>query len=330
MPDDWQPFGVAPWPCLNRTCPQYRQAVIPDCRSFSAAGRPRAEFRCPCCGFTYRRWGPDQTEADRYVYDWVVTYGSVWDAKLRGLWNNPDITTSVMGEILGLGGTDTLKGHALRLGLEFHGHRDLVISEYLSPTLDQATYQARRQRRLAQERQQVLDLLQENPNLTRKQAFGRAPIVLKDLRKFDRDWLNSQWPPPTRGDSRRQVNWSERDQRLADQIPAIATAIKAAPGKPIRITPCEIARRLQATNLLFNQVSKLPAARAMLGQAIESREDFAIRRVLWARDDFIHQNTIPCRTALVRKAGAEQSLSPRVIEVVDTCLAEIKASVSAR
>jgi hypothetical protein len=328
LPDEWRPFGEGPWPCLNRTCQHYRQPVITECRIYYVKDRPRSEFQCEC-GFTYRRWGPDQTEENRYSYDWVVAYGKVWDDKLRELWNETEIPIHAMKEMLGVGGSDTPKCHALRLGLPFQEHRDLTQGGSVRVPMDQEIVDGIRQRRIAAHRQQIMDMLGENPTLTRKQLAEQAPAILNDLRKFDYEWLN-RTVPLIKYPSPLAIDWGERDENLAQRIPAVVEAIKSEPGKPLRITKAEIGRRIDGKYWFTNNLEKLPKTKALLEEVLESREAFAIRRVLWAGDNFIQENEIPRRWILIQKAGIEKSLYPRVMAMVDTLLAEIMATVGER
>lgn len=328
LPDERCPFGAGPWPCLNKTCPHYRKPVITGCQVYAVKGRPRAEFQC-VCGFTYRRWVPDQREENREAYDWVVAYGKVWDDRLRELWHETGISLQAMKEILGLGGTDTLKCHAIRLGLPFQAHRDLARGGSVRAPMDQEKVNASRQRRLATHRQRVMEMLRENPTLTRKQLAEEARASLQDLRKFDADWLNRtvpliKYPSPV------AVDWDARDEKLAQKILALVEAIKSEPGKPLRITKAEIGRRLEAKHVFANNLRKLPKTKAALEAGLESREAFAIRRLLWARDYFVEEREIPRWWALVQKAGVEKSLSPGVATLADTLLAELMVTVGNR
>jgi hypothetical protein len=315
------PFGAGPWPCLNKTCPHYRKLVITRCRIYFDKNRPRAEFQCEC-GFTYRRWESDQTQ-DLYSYGWVSAYGPVWDDKLRALWNEPGITLKVIQETLGIVGSDTIKCHALRLSLPFHQHRDLVRGKFVRAPRNPT---AIRQGRIAVRRRQVLEMIGENPMLTRTQLGEKSPAILRELKEYDHEWLNRTMPY-IKQPSPVAINWAERDETLAKKIPMVTDAIKSGSGKPVRVTIYGIERRMGVRPWLSNQRLKLPKTQRALEEVLESRETFAIRRLIWARDYFIQNNEVPRRCALIEKAGVENSLSPDVKVAVETLVAEITATI---
>jgi hypothetical protein len=318
------PFGAGPWPCLNKTCPHYRKLVITRCRIFFDKDRPRAEFQCDC-GFTYRRWESDQTK-DIYSYGWVSAYGPVWDDKLRELWNEPGITIKVIQETLGIGGSDTIKCHALRLGLPFQQHRDLVRGKSVCVPRNPG---ALRPGRIAAHRQKVLEMLGENPTLTRTQLAEKSPASFSSLMDYDREWLN-RTVPHLKQACPVVINWAERDKTLAGKIPMAAETIKAGAGKPVRVTRRGIGRIMEVIPWLTNQLLKLPETQKVLEEVLESREAFAIRRLRWAQDYFIQNNEVPRRWALIQKAGVEQSMSPEVENLVETLVAEITATIGER
>ena len=82
----YAPFGEAPWLCLNAAAQHYQQPVITDLSvSYSNdLKKPIGTFRCSC-GMVYSRSGPDKSESDRDRIGKVITYGEVWEQKLREL-----------------------------------------------------------------------------------------------------------------------------------------------------------------------------------------------------------------------------------------------------
>ncbi len=323
LPDERHPFGDGPWPCLNRTCTHYRQPIITDCQVYYIKNRPRAEFQCEC-GFAYRRWAVDRAEDSCYVYDRVVVYGKVWDEKFRELWNNGSISINAIKKSLGIANSNTLKYHAIRLGLSLEKDRNLLpVSPEFIPkeSIDEV-----RQRRILVHRKWVLDMLRENPMLTRKQLAEKDISALVDLRKFDREWLDCI-VPVTKPSSQVKINWLDRDESLSKMIPAVADVIRSEPGKPARITKTEIGRRIGAKPWFYNELCKTPMTKGALNESIESGDTFAIRRLLWARDYFIQQNETPSQSSFMRKAGVERRLYPGLNVLVNSLLAEIQKAL---
>ncbi len=146
--------------------------------------------------------------------------------------------------------------------------------------------EAKRQQRIAARRQQIMNMLREDPTLNRKQLDQKAPTIIQEIRKFDPEWLN-QTVPLIKYPSPLAIDWGERDQNLAQRIPSVVKTIQAEPGKPVRITKAEIGRRMGATNWFANDLHKLPKTKTALDAVLESREAFAIRRLIWAKDYFV-------------------------------------------
>lgn len=63
-----------------------QQPVITDLSIFYSNDlkKPIGTFRCSC-GMVYSRSGPDESESDRDRIGKIITYGEVWEQKLREL-----------------------------------------------------------------------------------------------------------------------------------------------------------------------------------------------------------------------------------------------------
>ncbi|MGG3882417.1 TnsD family Tn7-like transposition protein [Brevibacillus panacihumi] len=81
--DNDGPFGIGPWPCLNKAAEHYEELVVMQCNitRCSDTGRPVGTFICSC-GFSYSRRGPDCSEEDKFHRGRIKSFGSVWAGKL--------------------------------------------------------------------------------------------------------------------------------------------------------------------------------------------------------------------------------------------------------
>src|SRR5690606_12909724 len=80
-----QPFGQPNWPCQNIVC-DYHNALIIENVSITLCEKtkkPVGTFKCPKCGFSYTRRGPDKNEEDKFRRTRVKSYGSLWEMKLQ-------------------------------------------------------------------------------------------------------------------------------------------------------------------------------------------------------------------------------------------------------
>lgn len=83
-----QPFGAGPWPCLNSASEHLGQRLITAVEVSMKTRRrlrvPLGTFRCSC-GFAYSRVGPDKSELDQYHIDEYVSFGELWEKRVREL-----------------------------------------------------------------------------------------------------------------------------------------------------------------------------------------------------------------------------------------------------
>lgn len=79
----YEPFGQAPYYCLNPAADHYKQRVISTVAITTCTDtrKPVGTFSCDC-GFVYSRRGPDEDKADSFKVGRIKSFGSVWQAKL--------------------------------------------------------------------------------------------------------------------------------------------------------------------------------------------------------------------------------------------------------
>jgi len=288
LPKAWSleehlPFGKGPWPCLNKVCRYYSQPVIFGYQAVRGKPGPRGMFRCNECGYTYRR-GLSEKTSRTVIYE----HGEIWDARFRELWDDSSVILKTIGKTLGLVSLDTIKHHAVRLGLKFEKHRDLIHRMPQQSSIIKAVSQAK---------QNAADNEYTDPVAKTDHEIHRANF--------------------------RTVDWESRDKAYSQLAVSAASDIRCQSGKPIRVTQSEIRRRTNIPYLLRSHWSKLPKTKAVFEKSVESREEFALRRVLWARDCFARRSKIPTRWQLIQKAGVEKSLFASVEEAVANVLVEL-------
>jgi hypothetical protein len=96
------PFGIGPWPCLNKSASHYHQSVVEKCEitRCSTTSKPVGTFYCTC-GFVYSRRGPNINDEDRKRIGRIKAFGPVWYDKLRCL-NETHISLRQKAKILGV------------------------------------------------------------------------------------------------------------------------------------------------------------------------------------------------------------------------------------
>jgi hypothetical protein len=321
------PFGEGPWPCLNPTCSQYKRGKINKAQivyrhCYSKGVIPKATFGCGDCGFSYFRIGPDHCTDDLNHITRVLEYGPVWEAALKKHWNDPTLDLCSVAKRLGAS-PPKIKKEAERLGLPFprrgpgykpteNNKQRLKLSIKKSSRDDVKKY-----------RQELLLIIKNNPGDSRSVLQQKYSRLFRRLYRYDSQWLRTHMPrPKKRGRRRSKVDRHARDAEVAKSVRAEAKLLEKLTGKPIRITKDLIARKINRRSLINYQLDKLPRTRKALEKVVETRLQFALRRLRWAAETFREENLTPSRCALTKRAGIYSDLwhEPTLKNAIDTVL----------
>jgi len=327
VPTEYCPFGEKPWPCLNPASEHYRQPVVHECQWANYPNNRGlvGTFTCLLCGFVYLRRGPDQSPEDRFRRQYVRTYGPVWEAELRRLWSAPNIGLRRIARQLGVG-YHLARDYAARLGLPVprpgnpHSHISPTSARLPSPAspppLQVEEYRAR-----------WLTHLKKHPNASRKELTDANQSVSRWLRRYDPEWLELNLPARRIPHPRpRQANWEARDRLLVVEVEQAATGIRNLPGRPVQVTKTAISREVGQPTWLQDYLAALPLTSAVLEQVTETDEEFAVRRVEWAAEQFQQEHIAPTRTALTQRTGIVKLVKhPQVKMALETALQRLHA-----
>jgi hypothetical protein len=99
------------------------------------------------------------------------------------------------------------------------------------------------------------------------------------------------------------VNWKKRDAVYAVAVRAAATHLKNNPGRPIWVTRSAIGRAVGAITLLRQKIHKMPLTAQVITNVVETRVEYAIRRVQWAAGCFIREHILPRPWQMVLRAN---------------------------
>lgn len=154
-------------------------------------------------------------------------------------------------------------------------------------------------------------------------AAGVKEIRLVDgadyswLYRHDREWLRAHSPRKPHPPPVRRVDWDERDASLASQVISAAAEIRNSPGRPMRVTMRAIGIQLGVTALLENELVHLPRTKAALTMVVESKEEFANRRLQLAAEKLKRQGESLRGWRLIRVAGLRPEHSNRLAEEIE-------------
>ncbi len=322
-----KPFGNGPWPCLNPVCKYFRKPRIKDYK-LTNIKRPNSHlgiFSCSC-GFAYSRRNSDSSESNQYRISRVRLYGHVWESHLRSYWKVLNLSLEKIGEKLGVN-IMTVKYHATRLGLRFPRKGTYHGISHQNPTLRRRLQKAQAEavRKRKYYRKQLLLALKTYPMVNRTSLRLKIPHtgVYDWLYFHDRDWLEAHLPPPRRtGRPIHQVDNDSHDFELSKVVRESAIRLRSADGRPYRVTNHAIGRDINKVRTLncSKTMAKLPLTADALKESIETRIEFAIRRIQWAAGCFRRENVCPSWTQLPHRAalGTDIWYVPEVKAIIDS------------
>ncbi|MEL6987951.1 MAG: TnsD family Tn7-like transposition protein, partial [Bacteroidota bacterium] len=310
----YRPFGKSPWLCLNAAAEHYLQPVITDLEISHCmeSKKPLGTFSCDC-GMVYSRSGEDKTEEDKLRIGRVVTYGEVWSDKLREL-----------VEVKKLG----LRATARKLRVDPNTINRYAALLDLTPSWTKNKPQIKSKEAISIDTEDIeqrkrdiwLNLLQENPELSKTEIRKLAPDVYAWLYRRDRTWLNNNSPKlqkPRTSVSR--VDWNARDEEILIQTRSAAEQLLKE-DKPVRITVGRVGLSLGLKGLFDKHLDKLSQTKAYLQSVTETVEDFQIRRIEWAAKELDRQGKEISEWKILRLAGLKASCGDRVKKAIATSL----------
>lgn len=135
-------------------------------------------------------------------------------------------------------------------------------------------------------------------------------VVYLWLLKHDKEWLNVHRPEiKNTAQYRRNVNWADRDRFTSEEVCRAIVRLNSMEGRPRRINVTAIAVATEGKARLSKfHLSKLPITARLISEAIESRNQFALRCLRWAADCFRREEVAPSRSKLLTRTGGERNI----------------------
>ena len=332
IPRETEYFGKGPWPCLNHAASHYGELMIDACKIQMSPtdGRPVGTFHCRC-GFDYSRVGPDWSPMMRGRMGRVVTYGPVWERKLRTLWTTSGFAVETIARRLGVT-PPTLRSQVRQQGLPMR--RLDARARWIAPSgvrwrHPQTVYapvevedRRRRWLRLRVTRRPSPAALRERRRLSTW------------LQRHDRRWLKAH--PASRGPSlfggkRMQIDWARRDRQLARLVESTVERLMAQSGKPLFLSRTQIIRQTGQQRMIAPHVARLPETQRVLASVTETRLAHKLRVIEWAANQLEASDQRPTRTALLALIGGKP-ISGRVSQLssaIDRALARLMGCCTA-
>ncbi|MBD2566591.1 TnsD family Tn7-like transposition protein [Anabaena lutea] len=332
LPSDFQPFGEGPWLCVNPVCTHFQKPYIQSCQVYYSNndGTPIGLFSCEC-GFAYTRKDFQKSVKDKFRVSTVKSYGYLWENTLANLWADTSLSVTAIANKLKVS-TETIKHHAVRLGLSFPrlgAKRETNIGSKQFSDSQEEKFNEPNKSELY--RKEWLTLLNNNPNSDRVSLRNQCWRVYSWLRKNDSEWLEAHLPPRRRNNGSIYVNWEIKDIQLAEAVRQSAERMKNSPSRPVRITARMIGKDINQLSAIHNKIDKLPLTAKALSEVVETREAYTVRRVWWAAEYFLQENKLPTRSQLEHLAGIrhgnELTDLPKVQEAIEAALDSFPSSL---
>jgi hypothetical protein len=178
-------------------------------------------------------------------------------------------------------------------------------------------------------RGKLLDVLANNPELSRSSIRRKSASTYSYLHNHDREWLMAQLPRRIDSGKPRQSKWKDRDAGLAEQVAIEAQRLRALPGRPVMISATAIAQNLEIVSMWKKRAEVIPLTINALLQVGETRDDCAVRRVEWAAGCFAQQRQSPAswRIALLAGVNGTAAKVPVVKAALEKAVAFLKAQI---
>ena len=252
----YKPFGKGPWPCLNPIADHYMKDVVDVCiiTRNDETGDPQGTFNCSC-GYIYSRRGPDKSESSRYIKNVVKAFGKVWEDKLRYYIENTDYGVFKLSKIMGCS-TGNIKVYAEKLGIYFKLGLGEKADRYRKDS-----QKINEQGLLQLYRNQLLEYINNNPELSRTEIRLNRRKQWRYVAKNDNEWLKANLPDPIP----RKLNftdWSKKDMELKEKVSEVISEIKEF-GRDKKITISIIQNRINYHSLGKN-LNRLPMTKKVV------------------------------------------------------------------
>lgn len=327
LPEELSPFGQGPWPCLNPAANHYRRPVIMECLLGDRLryGNPTGKFSCEC-GFAYVRTGPDSAPEDKFHIGRTISLGHTWETELKRLWRDSSLSISEIGRRLGVDPL-TVRRHAVRLKLPSYRSdkrlKPLSHTTQLKGKAVSAAWENKRHRC----RSRWLSAMKNGQEITLNTLRHTLPREYAWLQYNDSEWLEGNKPRAQRcNPSTSSVDWKRRDAEYAIAVKKAASRIKEASGRPVHVTKTAIGRAIGAVSLLQQKLHKMPLTTMILEKVVETRVEYAVRRIWWAVKLFREENLLPQTWQLILKANVYKLRNEATIkEAIIIALQELKS-----
>lgn len=315
------PYGKGPWPCRNKVCEFHLKDVIENIEIKYDKGFCRAVFKCPYCGFAYRRKNPIPKEKQYSGTVYVADYGWLWKEKLVEYLVEQKLTPRQTCRLLGCD-FYTVDKYAVELGLWADGElttfkKVCKKSERVSPEkeiLQKEDY-----------RKQWRDLMKENPEAGRNILFNLDSKTALWLQKNDRQWYDKNSPPALYI----STNWKEKDRIFLGKVKETISLLKVESGKPKFISLGKVVRMTGLNTLMRkNAEQNIPLTMAYLAEHLETEDEWRKRKIKWAVQEVHNEGREVSFAKIQLKSSISKKYFEKLKDYAQKCIDEVIGKIN--
>lgn len=268
-----KPFGDGLWMCLNSICEKHGKLVINEIKYRKFRNKPVGIFKCPSCGFTYSRVGPDVLESDINRLGKIEDYGELWYSKLYEMITTKGYSMRRIARELKCSHITIVK-QAEKIGV--HGNLNTRL------TVDTKIVEKKlSEEELNKYKQKILNYIKKNPTASRQNVKENMTKECGLLYIRHRGWLETNLPKPHKKSTfsvdYKNISWNDKEKELVSVVTLALEELKNE-SKPKRITRTLISKKTKRV-MLLNQdyLEKIPKVKEIIEENCETIEQFKLR-----------------------------------------------------
>lgn len=313
------PFGNSPYYCLNPVAEHFKKKVVTDCKVTAdyKTRQPVGTFSCSC-GFIYSRKDSVHNPKDSFKVGRIKQFGHVWESHLIKCLEEREYGQRELARDMGCDPKTVLKfAYKHQLHSRIHGGEKVFFQE---KSIDQLNSLSVESKLKNEYRDELLSLLSDKPELSRKQLRDHLDKQYMYLYRHDRQWLEEHLPKKRkmkdRFIERKRVDWEERDKALLLEVEDVYMELLEKE-KPVRITKSIIGTKLGKLSMLEKNPHFLLKTNAFLSHVVESVEEFQKRRIEKVFQILYEEKSVVKKWEVKRKAGLRSPISRTLEEWID-------------
>jgi hypothetical protein len=272
------PFGVGPWCCENKLCPDYKRSVITNCeRKVDLPRGMTGKFMCFTCRRAYlKEWRWGKGDRGKFI---LTSLSDDLKAKAVQMHQEGKLIKHIAQELYC---SETTIGKLFKqMNLSKQKSNNEVISAAQSE-INQGLLQISAATALDFNKRETYRnklemIMKQNPNQNRHTIIKQCKTEYLWLKKHDNEWFEKRLPPSK---SINRFSWDDVDRQLCQRVKEVAVElIKSNPGT--RVSKYTIINALpkQDRGRIKTYLKNLPQTEKALAEEAETVEEYQLRHI---------------------------------------------------